>query len=1099
MATSTDGAVAPLSPTASGAIAHREGTLAPVARPVRFIELMARSNFSFLQGASHPNEMVEQAIREDYEGIALCDLNGLYGVVRGHHTASEPSLFVASVSPKESFRYLVASELTLVDGTSIAFMPMTFEGYSNLCLLLTIGKRNVAKYFSEITLEQVEAHAAGLLAFPLPPFNVERFEHLRRIFGDRLYLPVWRDLTWESLEFGRQAFELERTHEAQLFVTQRPFMHTPERKRLFDVLTCIHHHTTIGEAEQTLIQNSERYLRPLADLAVLWRDRPDLLEESVEIAKRVDFKLTDIKYQYPHSKIPAGMTATTYMRHLVEEGARRRFPKGVTPEVRHQIDHELEIIRDLAYEDYFLTVYEICEFAREKGILYQGRGSAANSVACFCLGLTAVHPEKVGLLFERFISRERQEPPDIDIDFEHERREEVIQHIYRTYGSEHAAMVCTVIRFKSRLAIREVAKVLGIPLSTVNAMVKFMGRDGMRRLVADESLHEKFKIEKWRWLAMLQLTQEIKGFPRHLGIHTGGFLITQEPITRIVPVEKATMDGRYVIQWNKDDINDMKLMKIDVLGLGMLSALRRCLELLRTHKNFRGDLAELPSEDPATYDMICKADTVGVFQIESRAQMQTLPRLQPRNFYDLVIEIALVRPGPLQGGMVHPYLRRRKGLEKPTYAVKELEPVLRRTLGVPIFQEQVMQIAVAAAGFTPGESDELRRIMSRAWRQEGTMEGVRGRLFRGMAEKNIPQSMAEQIYQTIEGFANYGFPESHSASFALLAYASCYIKCHHPDVFTCALLNSQPMGFYPPRVLIREAQKSGVKFLPLDIQTSDVEYRLLSRPREAEGYRAPERPPRLDHLDDIRVGFIGLSAFPREWMEKIVSERHARGHYLSLEDFVRRLEMPRPLLAKLARAGAFQCWGLEPRRLLWQIESLSLDPQSFLWGQAKENPDDRETELPFESNWDRMAREYESSGYSLDTHPLGILRAGINARSEQLRARRLIPFSDSRDLERDRSGLKVRVAGMIGVTQRPPTAKGMCFITLEDEFGFMNIVIPPDVYQRDRHTVYSNGFLEVQGRLEKTGDGLVNLRAERVFLLRIETTTPELDHSSRHW
>lgn len=1043
-------------------------------RPLRgFVELLARSNFSFLQGASHPEEMVEQAIRFDYNGFSICDLNGLYGIVRGYQTAKAPSLFTASVEAKKDFHYLFGSELTLKDGTAIAFVPTSFEGYSNLCQLLTVGKRNVAKYFSEVSLEQVFHYSKDLLAFALPPFTEERFLELRAVFQDRLYLPVWRDMTWESLEFGRQAFELEAKFQAQLFVTQRPFMHSPERKPLFDVLTCIHHRTTLEAAEHTLIQNAERHLRPLSELTYLWRDRLDLLEITCEIAGRVDFDLSQIRYRYPSSKIPAGMNATSYLKHLVDQGYQWRFPEGAQLKVQHMIMHELGLIRELEFEDYFLTLYEICQFAQEKGILYQGRGSAANSVVCFCLGLTSVHPEKIDLLFERFLSKERGEPPDIDIDFEHERREEVIQHIYNTYDSEHAAMVCTVIRFKSRLAIRETAKVLGLSTATINNIIKFMGRDGMRRLVEDENLYRKFNIEQWRWLALLALSKEIHGFPRHLGIHTGGFLITHNPITQIVPVEKATMNGRYVIQWNKDDVNDLKLMKIDILALGMLSALRRCLSLMREHKGFSGGLANIPVEDPATYEMICKAETVGVFQIESRAQMQTLPRLRPQNFYDIVIEIALVRPGPLQGGMVHPYLRRRKGLEKVIYPHADLEPVLKKTLGVPIFQEQVMKIAVIAAGFSPGEADELRRIMSSAWRKKGTMDGLRERLITGMQERKIPQAMADQIYRTIEGFANYGFPESHSASFALLTYASCYIKCHHPDIFVCALLNSQPMGFYPPRVLISEAQRSGVQFLPLDIQTSDVEYTL---------HASNER------FCKVRVGLLSIGSMPRLWFDKIVQERKAQGQFESLDDFVRRLKMPRALLAKLAMAGAFECFGLEPRHLLWKIESLSLDPQSFLWGQSRENMrkdvDEQQSHLPFESNWERVQREYKSTGYSLQTHPLAILRTSLNQQNEEFKAKRYVPFSHSQDLPHIRPGNKVRVAGMVSVTQRPPTAKGMCFITLEDEFGFINIVIPPDVYQKDRLTIYSKGFLEVQGQLEKP-EGLLNLKADRVFPLQV--------------
>lgn len=1063
----------------------------PRGRPIRgYVELLARTNFSFLQGASHPEEMTEQAVRLNYDGISICDLNGFYGVVRGYQTAKAPSLFTASVEAKADFHYLFGSELTLTDGTAIAFIPTSFEAYSNLCKLLTLGKRNVAKYFSEVSLEQIFAHSKDLLALPLPPYTEERFLALREVFQDRLYLPVWRDLTWESLEFGRQAFELEAKHGAQLFVTQRAFMHIPERKALFDVLTCIHHRTTLQEAEHTLIQNSERHLRPLHELAFLWQDRPDLIEVTREIADRVDFDLSQIRYRYPDSKIPSGMNPTSYMKQLVEQGLRWRFPQGAPLKVQDCVRRELELIRELEFEDYFLTLYEICQFAQAKGILYQGRGSAANSVVCFCLGLTAVNPEHIDLLFERFLSKERGEPPDIDIDFEHERREEVIQHIYSTYDSEHAAMVCTVIRFKSRLAVREVAKVLGIPLKTINSMVKFMGRDGIRRLIETEDIWKKFKVEKWRWQALLAMSNEIRGFPRHLGIHTGGFLITHNPITEIVPVEKATMTGRYVIQWNKDDVNDLKLMKIDVLALGMLSALRRCLSLLREHKGFQGDLANLPGNDPATYDMICKADTVGVFQIESRAQMQTLPRLLPRNFYDLVIEVALVRPGPLQGGMVHPYLRRRKGLEKVIYPHPDLEPVLKKTMGIPIFQEQVMKIAVVAAGFSAGEADELRRIMSAAWRKKGTMDGLYERLMRGMKERGVVPAMAEQIYRTIEGFASYGFPESHSASFALLTYSSSYIKCHHPDVFACALLNSQPMGFYPPRVLIAEAQRNGVRFLPVDIQNSEIEYTLVKNEKSVQKMLPASAPDQnfasfsgLSSLSTLRAGLLSVLSIPRPWLETIVNERKAHGLYKSIEDFIRRTQMPRPLLMKLASAGAFDCFGVEPRRLLWQIESLSLDSQSFLWGQARENPNDLETVLPFESNWDRLNREYIATGYSLDSHPLKILRPVLKQKNEILSTRRYIPYSDSQDLKIHRHGQKIRVAGMISITQRPPTAKGMCFITLEDEFGFMNIVIPPDVYQKDRLTIYSKEFLEIQGRLEKP-DGLINLKAERVLPLQ---------------
>ncbi len=1056
-----------------------------------FVELLGRSNFSFLQGASFPEEMVEQALRLDYDGLALCDLNGLYGVARGYQTATSPSLFAASVHVNERFRYFIGTEITLIDETSVFLLPLNKEGYSKLCELLTLGKRQATKGFSRLRLEDVERLGDNLLCFAMPPVSDERFLRLQKNFGDRLYVPVWRDLTWESREYYKQALRLEELHGAQLFATNRPLMHVPERKPLFDVVTCILHHKTIEEAKDILIQNAERHLKPLDELMDLWRDRLDLLEVTLDIAKRIEFSLDQIRYRYPQSQLPEKMTPAQYLRHLVYKGLQEKYPDEIPPDVWQVTEHELHIICDLEYEDYFLTLYEICQFARSRGILYQGRGSAANSVVCYALGLTAVNPVQMGLLFERFISRERNEPPDIDIDFEHERREEVIQHIYEKYNERHAAMVCTVIRYRARMALRESAKVFGLPLVKINAMVKFMGRDGMKRLT-EPGIHEKFQIEEKTLQLCLQLASELYGFPRHLGIHTGGFLITQDPITEMVPVEKATMQGRYVIQWNKDDVNTLKLMKIDVLSLGMLTALRKCFALLKQHKGLDYELYSLPQEDKPTYEMVRKADTVGVFQIESRAQMNTLPRLKPKTFYDLVVEVALVRPGPLQGGMVHPDRRRRQGLEPVLYPHKDLEPVLKKTLGVPIFQEQVMKIVVAVAGFSPGEADELRRIMSSAWRKKGTMDGVRERVMQGMRKHGIEEIYAEQVYRTIEGFANYGFPESHAASFALLTYASCYLKRHHPDVFACALLNSQPMGFYPPRVLINDAQRHGVNFRPLDIQQSNYDFTLESDPDSLWSHA-------------VRTGLRCIFGLPQKLLQKIESERQAGGAYQDLRDFIRRTGTPKNALFKLAAAGAFQCFGEDPRRTLWQIESLSLDQQSFLFGEARESftPSEilvaqelgdreiiRQEErqqvqadsqlIPFESNWESLMRETGSKGFSIEHHPMQVLRPMIHRSNEDYRRKKYVPFSDSRQLRECRHKQKVRVAGLISVTQRPPTAKGMCFITLEDEFGFINLVIPPTVYQRDRMIIYSASFLHVCGVLEKHGP-LLNLKVERLY------------------
>lgn len=1064
--------VAAANHSTSRSIGHRTSktnlppeTRSPVPQPfVRgFVELAAKSNFSFLQAASHPEEFVEQAIRYDYMGISIADLHGLYGVVRGFQTAKAPSLFAASVLPQDKFRYHFGAEFHLTEEIELICLPMNRSGYKQLCALLTLGKRNAPKGFAKLSLQAFQNSSDDLIAFALPPWKEEHLEKLQMIFKDRLYFPLWRDLTWESRDHYQQALVLEEKYDLQLFATQRPLMHASERKALLDTVHCIYHQTTLPEAKARLTSNAERCMRPLSELMDLWQDRLDLIDMTVTISDRLQFSLSELSYEYPRAQLPPGKNKEEHLRDLTFEGAKVRYPQGLPQKIQSLIEHELRLIIDLQYEDYFLTLFEICKYAQEKNILYQGRGSAANSAVCFCLGLTAVDPTKVDLLFERFISRERGEPPDIDIDFEHERREEVIQHIYQKYSAEHAAMVCTVIRYRSRMALREVAKVFAIPLATINRMIQFMGRDGLKRLYEPE-ICQRFQIPENQWALIMAMTEQIHGFPRHLGIHTGGFLITDTPLTEIVPVEKATMNGRYVIQWNKDDIDFLKLMKIDVLSLGMLTCLRKSFDLLKTHKNLDYQLYSLPQEDSKTYDMIGRAETVGVFQIESRAQMNALPRMKPRTFYDLVIEIALIRPGPLQGGMVHPFLKRRQGLEKVRYPHPDLEPVLRKTMGVPIFQEQVMKIAIVAAGFTPGEADELRRIMSSAWRKKATMEGVRHRITTGLLKHGLKVQDAESIFKILEGFANYGFPESHAASFAHLTYASCWLKCHHPEIFTCSLLNSQPMGFYAPRTLLDDLKRTGCEVLPVDLQFSDYDYTLQ------EG--------------KLRVGFRALYGIPKMLLEKIISIRKNDGSYLSLQDLVRRAALPKTALMKIAASGALRSFASNTRQLLWEIESLSFEQDSFLWGSSKlSSPDELLEEsqaIPFESNWQSLQREYESHGFSTDNHPLGILRTYLQAKNESYRQNRFIPYLDSQKIQDLRNKTKVRIAGLLSVTQRPPTAKGMCFLTLEDEFGFMNIVVPPQVYQKDRVTIYKNSLLEIQGVLEKSGP-ITNIRAERVL------------------
>ncbi len=1041
----------------------------------RFVELLGRSNFSFLQAASHPEEMVEKAQELNYAGFCLSDLNGMYGVVRGFKAAYNKSSFEehSYSSSFENFKYIIGSELTLTDSSNIVLVPINKNGYSNLCRLITQAKRHVDKGFSGLSLKEVLDHNENLIIFALPPWDVDKLVQIRDIFGDRLYIPVWKDFSWESIQLYQQALQLEKQGGFELFATQRPLMHQPDRKPLLDVLTCIFHKCQLKEAKTRLTGNRERFLRPLDQLAFLWKDRKDLLEKTLKIADRVQFKLTELKYIYPQDYLPPGSSAPKFLRQKVAEGLKWRYPKGIPKKIIQLIEHELKLINELNYEDYFLTLWDICEFAKKQDILYQGRGSAANSVVCYALGLTNVDPTQVDLLFERFISKERGEPPDIDIDFEHNRREEVIQYIYKKYGADHAAMVCTVICYRSRMALRETSKVMGVPNNKINAMVKFMGREGLSRLVENPEKVAEFNLSPQEFQHVLRLSMELQGFPRHLGIHTGGFVISQNPVVEIVPVEKASMQDRYVIQWNKDDVEALKLMKIDVLGLGMLFALKKCLDLLKKHKGIEWNLAQIPKEDPETYKMIQEADTVGVFQIESRAQMSLLPRLKPANYYDLVVEIAIVRPGPIQGGMVHPYVRRRQGLEKVTYAHPALKRVLEKTFGVPIFQEQIMQIAVEVAGFTPGEADELRRIMSSAWKRKTLMDGLRKRILTGMMKNGIQQSYAEQIYKTIKGFSAYGFPESHSASFALICYASCYLKRHHPESFTCALLNSQPMGFYSPRALISDAQRHGVEFFPLDINQSSDEYTLE---RDRNG------------LLGIRVGLNAIYGLRDHEIQKILKSRHEQGAFKNIEDLIQRTNLQKNSLIYLATSGGLESLGLNARQALWLIPSLNLDPNSLFFGKPErklESTSNVSPLIPREGTWDRLNREYQTKGYSITDHPLSVIRPYIDFLNQKLVTKSQSPFYTAKQIKSLSDQTVLRVSGMVSILQRPPTAKGMCFITLEDETGSYNLVLHPQTYYQHRILITETPFLWVNGTLE-VHQGVYNIIVKEMGKLPIQ-------------
>lgn len=1062
---------------------------------ISFVELLARSNFSFLQGSSHPEEMSLRAQELGYKGLALCDLNGLYGVVRAFQAIEYPSQFLLQdENLNRDFTFHCGSEMQLKDGSSVALLPMNKDGYTNLCQVITESKRSSEKGFSNLDLDILAKYSDDLIAFALPPWNLNRLQKMSEIYHDRLYIPVWKDYTWQSLDLYQQALVLEKEYGFDLFATNRPFMHERDRKNVHDVLTCILHKCTLKEAKTRLIANGERHLKPLSELHKLWADRPDLLVKTNFIAARLQFSLKELQYEYPEASRPPGKDAADFLRELVEEGLKWRFPDGVTEKIRYMIEHELALINELKYEDYFLTLWDVCQFAVRKGILHQGRGSAANSIVCYVLGLTAVNPTKVELLFERFISKERGEPPDIDIDFESGRREEVIQYIYEKYGARHAAMVCNVICYRSRLAIRECAKVLNIPQKTLDDMVKFMGRDGITRLENTPEKAQEWNIQPRTFSLLLQITRSIIGFPRHLGIHPGGFLIAKRPITECVPVEKATMDARYVIQWNKDDLTVLKMLKIDVLGLGMLTALEHCFRMLKEHKGLDYDLYNTPQDDKPTYDMIGLADTIGTFQIESRAQMSLLPRLKPKNFYDLVIEVAIIRPGPIQGGMIHPFIRRRDNEEPVTYPHPDLIPILHKTCGVPIFQEQIMQIASTVGGFTPGEADELRRIMSSSWKKHDLMQGLRTRLINGMINHGITLEYAEQIYQTILGFASYGFPESHAASFALITYTSCYIKRHHPEVFVCGLLNAQPMGFYSPRALIADAQRHNVKFRGVDIQKSDYDYTLENDEGAAR---------RLC----VRAGFRALYGLKEKHILEVIEERKRGGEFKNLEDLLKRTHLNKGTLMRLAAAGALETLGMSAREALWKVQAMTMDAQSLFF--AKEAAESAEGArlsepvaldadlLPRENEWETLNREYRTKGFSLVRHPLGILRPMLEQWSAHERSRNSPGFTKAEHVGKLRNGDRIRVAGLLALQQRPPTAKGFAFLTLEDETGNMNIVIVPQIYDQFRLVMVYNPLLDITGVLEKA-HGVLNIKAKTIKALptdRLLNANPALLHS----
>jgi len=1005
-----------------------------------FAELHCLSDFSFGRGASSARELFERAKRCGYSALAITDECSFAGIVRAHEAARDTGV-----------KLIIGTEVRLADGPKLVLLAESHAGYTALCELITRGRRASQKGSYHLARADVATGLPDTLALwlPDPVPNREHGAWLKSLFRDRLWLAV------ELVRDGDDAVKLAALTSFAEELGLPPVaagdvhMHVRSRRALQDTLTAIRHRKTLVEARGLLFRNGERHLRRRETLAAIYPK--SLLSETVRIAERCSFSLGQLQYRYPAELVPEGHTPTSWLRQLTEEGLHWRWPEGTPAKVRAQVEHELALIAELKYEPYFLTVHDIVRFARGEGILCQGRGSAANSAVCFALGVTEVDPARIDTLVERFISKERNEPPDIDIDFEHERREEVIQYIYKKYGRERAALTATVIGYRGKSAIRDVAKALGLPLDAVNKLSFALGWwNGETPM--DERLREVgFDPDSHVIRRVLKVTAQLLDHPRHLSQHVGGFVISDAPLSTLVPVENAAMPDRTIIQWDKDDLDSLGLLKVDCLALGMLTALRKCLDLLRRHRGRDLTLATIPAEDPATYAMIGRADTVGVFQIESRAQMTMLPRLKPRHFYDLVIEVAIVRPGPIQGDMVHPYLARRNGKEPVTYPSEDVRKVLERTLGVPLFQEQVMQLAIVAAGYSGGEADQLRRSMA-AWKRHGDIEKHRERITRGMLARGYSPDFSAELFDRLKGFGSYGFPESHAASFALLAYASAWLKYHEPAAFVCALLNSLPMGFYSESQLVQDARRHGIEVRSVDVRSSGWDCTLEDNPGNVS------RPPA------VRLGFRLIRGF-RENVAERIHVACANCAFADTADLVERAGLDARDRQLLADAGALRGLAGHRHRARWRVAGI--EPQRPLFGHA--SPDESAIAITPPTTGEDTLADYAATGLTLGTHPVKQIRA-------QLAARRCRP---SRELRVLVHGSHVRAAGLVTLRQRPATAKGTTFVTLEDEDGMVNVVVWPDLAERQRRVLLTATMLGVEGRWESV-EGVQHLIAARL-------------------
>jgi error-prone DNA polymerase len=1167
-----------------------------------YSELHCKTNYSFLTGGSHADELVARAVELGYPALAITDVNTLAGVVRAYSAVKElPQLAsqLSTVNPKtptrkskisdpesqfselasqtdnrepkteiSSFKLIIGAEIIPRDAPPVLLWATDRNSYANLSKLITIGRRRAPKGECWLEFDDIARYSAGLLAGVLPSFqgdrsrlsaidethpsyewffgcekgnlsltsllvsspsqtshhhhtldhkhgpdhshghhgpkqgvyphlgihdprksNLQTAHHYRELFGDRAYLMASLYLGIDDQWRIAQLKKLSAETGLPLVAAGDVLYHHPSRLPLHDVLTAIKHRTTVASAEELLLPNAQRHLQSIARRQAAFASVPGAVERTVEISDRCQFCLSQLRYEYPEELAPSGQTPIQHLRRLTERGAQQRYPDGVPAKVRQQVEHEMLLIDELRYEAYFLTVWDLVRFARSRGILCQGRGSAANSAVCYCLGVTSVDPATSDLLFERFISRERNEAPDIDVDFEHERREEVLQYLYEKYGRHRAGLAATVITYRTRSAVRDVGKAIGLSLDRVDALAKQV--DGYAR---DANLAVRMNAvgidpESTVGKQLLHLVDEILGFPRHLSQHVGGMVITQGNLDELVPIENAAMDGRTVIQWDKDDLESLGLLKVDCLCLGMLSAIRRCFQMIQQHWGQSYTLTNIPAEDPKVYDMICAADTVGVFQIESRGQMSMLPRLKPRCWYDLVIEVAIVRPGPIQGNMVHPYLRRRSGAEPTFYPNEEIKAVLHRTLGVPIFQEQAMKLAVVAAGFTPGEADQLRRAMGK-WRKTGIIQKFHDQLIAGMRAKGLNEEFAEQVFRQISGFGEYGFPESHAASFAKLVYVSAWLKYYFPGPFCAAIINSQPMGFYAPAQLVADAQRHGVEVLPVDVNESDWECTVNAiaippspprergvggkgdniqqndessnqRERKKQGFQNPY-PSRL------RLGLRMIAGLRTDVAEKVLAARQ-QGRFTSIAEFTRRTGLSQSEIAQLSAADAFGSLNQDRREALWQALAQEKKPRDQpLFANLNEG-DDAVGALPKLDAIEQVTADYHTLGLSLKAHPMSFYRDQLNA----LQATPCAQLEDRKDNQ------YVRVAGLVILRQRPSTAKGITFVTLEDETGTANLVVKPNVWEKHYQIARRSAAWLVHGKLEKRS-GVIHVVASRI-------------------